>query len=114
MRSHVLPTIAAGFLGTCVMLAPISVTAQPNDRERGWFGDRAEVFGEGRRGWFEERDRYERDAFERGYRQGRDDERRRAERARTGRDYGEGRNYRRGERERGDWNWFSGGDGLFD
>ena len=107
MRHIALPALLTGLLAAGVALAPAPAVAQSYDR------DRAEVFGRGDRGWFEDRERYARDQYERGYRTGRDDERRASEeRVRRG-SYGRGEGYRSyGARER-DRGWFS-GDGLFD
>lgn len=106
-----IPVALALALGGGMVAAP--ALAQPAEREGfglfdteedGWFGERPEVFGEDRRGWFEDDDREMRDRFDRGYRQGRMDERRDRMRREGMRDYGE---YERDE------GWF-GGDGLFD
>lgn len=91
VHTFALPAVFAGLLVAGATLAPSPAAAQSYERDRAdMFGrnDRLEVFGEGRRGWFEERDRRGREEFERGYRMGRDDERRRGERHRSG--YGDG------------------------
>lgn len=106
MHKFAIPAVFAGLLAAGMALAPAPAAAQSYERDRtDMFGrnDRLEMFGEGRRGWFEDRERGGRDEFERGYRLGRDDERGRNERHRTSRsDRG-----RHDSRERED-GWFSG------
>lgn len=82
----------AGFLAIGAAFASPPAAAQSYERDRtDMFGrnDRLEVFGEGWRGWFEDRERHGREEFERGYRLGRDDERRRDERHRSSYGYGD-------------------------